>query len=276
MCFKKKSLQRFVSIVFNSGFIDNHGRYAREDSSASDDGGDSQSTVFIIGSGEYLTQTPVVTTQMQTPTSVVTVTSVPLLNNSLASSQSNNSIASNLNSFSNLTSSYSVSALPTSTISSERLVTFADAQFMRHIFWSFSFIFNTFLRQINCPLYMFHRWILFSLPFDSISISTLFFSLDFWSNLTMVKEENRQSSLSLSQDKVAPLPRNRKAAFASSGTIANRTTPMPPPRRANSQQRFVLSFLFFFSFFGFDYFFHPFHLCLMPQFLYILILNFYF
>lgn len=143
MC--KKSLQHFVSIVFNSGFIDNHGRYAREDSSASDDGGDSQSTVFIIGSGEYLTQTPVVTTQMQTPTSVVTVTSVPLLNNSLASSQSNNSIASNLNSFSNLTSAHSVSVLPTSTISSERLVD-------RHIrrrpmfaphFYSFSFMFLT-------------------------------------------------------------------------------------------------------------------------------------
>lgn len=106
----------------NSGFIDNHGRYAREDSSASDDGGDSQSTVFIIGSGDHLSQTPVVTTQIQTPTSVVTVTSVPIINNSLATSQSNNNIVSNSNNFSNLTSSYSVSALPTSSISSERLV----------------------------------------------------------------------------------------------------------------------------------------------------------
>lgn len=72
----------------------------------------------------------------------------------------------------------------------------------------------------------------------------------------MVKEENRQSTLSLSQDKVAPLPRNRKAAFVSSGSIANRTTPMPPPRRANSQQRFVFThlifyFCFFFFVFGF-------------------------
>lgn len=76
----------------------------------------------------------------------------------------------------------------------------------------------------------------------------------------MVKEENRQSSLSLSQDKVAPLPRNRKAAFASSGTITNRTTPMPPPRRANSQQRFVFTTLFFcfclIFVFGFVHTFH--------------------
>lgn len=116
-------LKLFIVLYsFTVGFIDNHGRYAREDSSASDDGGDSQSTVFIIGSGDYLSQNPVVATQMQTPTSVVTVTSVPLLNNSLASSQSNNSIASNLTNFSNLTSAHSVSALPTSAISNERLV----------------------------------------------------------------------------------------------------------------------------------------------------------
>lgn len=102
------------------GYIDNHGRYARDDSSASDDGGDSQSTVFIIGSGDYLNQNPVVTT---TPTSVVTVTSVPLLNNCIASSQSNNNIATtpSATNFSNLSSSHSVSALAPQN-SFERLV----------------------------------------------------------------------------------------------------------------------------------------------------------
>lgn len=102
---------------------------------------------------------------MQTPTSVVTVTSVPLLNNSLASSQSNNSIASNLNNFSNLTSAHSVSALPTSTISSERLVA-------RHIrrrpifaphFCLISFLFVHF-QKISCDKLtvrsLFHRSIL--------------------------------------------------------------------------------------------------------------------
>ncbi|XP_031628068.1 stromal interaction molecule homolog isoform X5 [Contarinia nasturtii] len=96
------------------GFIDNHGRYARDDSSASDDGGgDSQSTIFMIGSGDYLNQAPVVTTQ-----------SVPQLNNSITSAQSNNNIAvvSNSNNASNLTSAHSVTTLATPSISSERLV----------------------------------------------------------------------------------------------------------------------------------------------------------
>lgn len=66
---------------------------------------------------------------------------------------------------------------------------------------------------------------------------------DCFSNLTMLKDEYRQSTYSLSPDKVAPLPRNKKtpAYIPSGGTTAtNRTTvPMPPPRRANSQQRFV-------------------------------------
>lgn len=69
----------------------------------------------------------------------------------------------------------------------------------------------------------------------------------------MVKEESRQSTFSL-QDKVAPLPRNKKAAFVSSGSITNRTTPMPPPRRATSQQRFVfIVYYFFYSRFMFDF-----------------------
>lgn len=109
--------------IVQLGFIDNHGRYAREDSSASEDGGDSQSTVFIIGSGDYLNQTSVATTQC-TPTSVVTVTTVPLINNCLASHQSNNNIAvtSNSNNFSNLASAHSVNALSTPQNAIERLV----------------------------------------------------------------------------------------------------------------------------------------------------------
>lgn len=73
----------------------------------------------------------------------------------------------------------------------------------------------------------------------------------------MVKEESRQSTFSL-QDKVAPLPRNKKAAFVSSGSITNRTTPMPPPRRATSQQRFVFILYYFFSRFMFDFVKSPF------------------
>lgn len=110
----------FVSIVY-AGFIDNHGRYARDDSSASDDGGgDSQSTIFMIGSGDYMNQTSVVTT----PNNIATINSMPLLNNSISSSQSNNNIAaaSNSNNFSNLTSAHSVTTLTTPSISSERLV----------------------------------------------------------------------------------------------------------------------------------------------------------
>lgn len=120
--------------------LDNHGRYARDDSSASDDGGDSQSTVFMIGGGEFLNQTPVVTSQIQTPNNVVTVTSVPLVNSS-SSSQSNNNIAAaaaaaaavatNFNNFSNLTSAHSVSALTTPSILSERLVSFAPRETIR-------------------------------------------------------------------------------------------------------------------------------------------------
>lgn len=54
--------------------------------------------------------------------------------------------------------------------------------------------------------------------------------------MASVKEETRQSTISLNQDNVAPLPRNKKTAYVGS----NRATPMPPPRRATSQQRFVL------------------------------------
>lgn len=130
------------------GYIDNHGRYARDDSSASDDGGDSQSTVFIIGSGDYLNQNPVVTT---TPTSVVTVTSVPLLNNCIASSQSINNIATtpSATNFSNLSSSHSVSALAPQN-SFERLV--PASIFCLFVSIQRLFCFDFFL-FINCPFY---------------------------------------------------------------------------------------------------------------------------
>lgn len=54
-----------------------------------------------------------------------------------------------------------------------------------------------------------------------------------------VKEEFKQSTTSLTQDKVMPLPRNKKSTFVASGATASGTAPMPPPRRANSYQRFV-------------------------------------
>lgn len=131
-----------IVVIIHLGYLDNHGRYARDDSSASDDGGDSQSTVFIIGSGEYLNQIPPVTpttpptsaaAAAAASTSVVTVTSVPLAsninsnnhNNSLTSSQINSNIILTSNSpnvSSNMTSAQSVSALSSSQNSVERLV----------------------------------------------------------------------------------------------------------------------------------------------------------
>lgn len=140
------------------GYIDNHGRYARDDSSASDDGGDSQSTVFIIGSGDYLNQNPV-TTQCAA-TSVVTVTSVPLLNNCIASSQSNNNIATtpSATNFSNLSSAHSVSALaPQNSV--ERLVPFRRALFfcfclIHRTVCSFWFLF--FFINSCSKLFLFH------------------------------------------------------------------------------------------------------------------------
>lgn len=132
----------YCCCIVQLGYIDNHGRYARDDSSASDDGGDSQSTVFIIGSGEYLNQIPPATsTSPPTPavtaaagtaaasTSVVTVTSMPLAsntssnnhNNNLASSQINSNIILTSNS-PHLTSAQSVSALSSSQNSVDRLV----------------------------------------------------------------------------------------------------------------------------------------------------------
>lgn len=122
VCYKNVFIS-FVFIVFNSGFIDNHCRFTREDSSPSDDGGDSQSTIFVIGGGEYLNQTPSPTTS----NNIVAANTMPLSTNNLASSQSNNNhsviaAATNSNNFSNLTSAHSANVIATAPISSERLV----------------------------------------------------------------------------------------------------------------------------------------------------------
>lgn len=87
----------------------------------------------------------------------------------------------------------------------------------------------------------------------------------------MIKDEYRQSTYSLSPDKVAPLPRNKKspAYIPSATTVTNRTTvPMPPPRRANSQQRFVFySHTHFFCFCCRQMCLHFLFLFLCPEFL---------
>lgn len=149
----ERAFKYFIVIVFvfivQLGFIDNHGRYARDDSSASDDGGDSQSTVFIIGSGDYLNQTPSATTQCA-PTSVVTVTSVPLLTNCLVTTQSNNNIAvtSNPTNFSNLTSAHSVNVLSAPSNQIERLVFATNIVFsFIHVIYSRFFSDFTFSSQ---------------------------------------------------------------------------------------------------------------------------------
>lgn len=102
------------------GYIDNHGRYARDDSSASDDGGDSQSTIFIIGGSEILNQS---SSQPATPLS--TSAAMTNLVNPTATFSNTTPIASNcnaINNYSNLSSAHSVSAIFTSQNSCERLV----------------------------------------------------------------------------------------------------------------------------------------------------------
>lgn len=80
-----------------------------------------------------------------------------------------------------------------------------------------------------------------------------------------IKEETRQNTFSLAQDKVVPFPRNKKLPIVvSSGNLSNRSTPMPPPRRTNSHQRFVIILLLFrfvcffkcFNRCSFDFFWH--------------------
>lgn len=105
-----------------TGFmLENHGRYTREDSSASDDGGDSQSNIFIIGSDQY----PSATT-LCTSTSVITVSTVPMSSsmNTLSTQAINNTaVTSNTNNnHSNLTSAHSANSILMPQSSFERLV----------------------------------------------------------------------------------------------------------------------------------------------------------
>lgn len=49
----------------------------------------------------------------------------------------------------------------------------------------------------------------------------------------------RQSTLSLAQDKIVPLPRIKKIPTVLGGSLSVNKAPQPPPRRATSHQRFV-------------------------------------
>lgn len=93
-------------------------------------------------------------------------------------------------------------------------------------------------------------------------------------NLASVKEENRQSTFSLAQDKITPLPRNKKTSLVQM-TSSNRPTPMPPPRRANSHQRFVFLLQLFFRFFPLVFVAFCFCFCFILK-LFLLILLFLF
>lgn len=103
------------------GYIDSHGRFAREDSSNSDDGGDSQSTIFIIGGSDFPNQAPqsaappgisTVVSSVSlpastfsvatTPTSPTSPTANPICLATISSSQSANAINSNERLVSNL------------------------------------------------------------------------------------------------------------------------------------------------------------------------------
>lgn len=266
----------YTSLTTILGFMqDNTNRFTREDSSASDDNGDSQSqsTVFILG-GDY--QMPSTTAQYTSMTNVSASNAISTAS-SLATSQSlNNTIvtavaANATNSFSNLTSAHSASAILIPQGPFERLVCPDLSRFFRHFFWFFFFwnrsrccpsintlppsapqkmLYKPCLAEFNCISFFFSFLfspLLFFLPGPLFSPAehtrllsyTLFPSLaaNRCSNtMASVKEETRQSTISLNQDQVAPLPRNKKTAYVGS----NRATPMPPPRRATSQQRFVL------------------------------------
>lgn len=147
--------------VFHLGYLDNHGRYTRDDSSASDDGGDSQSTIFIIGGGEFLNQSQSVAPQC-TSINAITVTSVVNTCNStptnctyttVTTPTASNNIANN--NFSNMSSAHSASAIFTSQNSCERLVLFSFqlnfvGQPIRYwIGWAKYFIFVIVLSILN-------------------------------------------------------------------------------------------------------------------------------
>lgn len=84
--------------TFQIGHLDNHSRYSREDSSASDDGGDSQSTNFLIGSGELLNKTAIISNTASNST----LSQAGMIGNSstnLTSTQSASAILTHMNSY---------------------------------------------------------------------------------------------------------------------------------------------------------------------------------
>lgn len=203
------------------------------------------------------------------------------INSNLASSQANNStiLTSNSANLSNLTSAQSVNALSSSQNSVDRLVArihlidticrlFVFDPIQSNSKWQNKL--NSDFWFFSCCVFDIHGNALIHCSFTRV-FSTLRNNNNnnneySKSNLTMIKDEYRQSTFSLPQDRVAPLPRNKKMAYPiPSGTATNRTTPMPPPRRANSQQRFVFySFFMIYLFFRFLCFcFDLFLLCLI-------------
>lgn len=124
------NVEKSINVVFLicvSGYnIDNHGRYTRDDSSNSDDGGDSQSTIFIIGGGEILnqaqlSQASIANAPNVAPTSIVVA---PVSISSASTPTSPNTA--------NLTSSFSTSAInPQLSNSSERLVRHTRIKFIQ-------------------------------------------------------------------------------------------------------------------------------------------------
>lgn len=121
------NLEKSINVVFLicvTGYnIDNHGRYTRDDSSNSDDGADSQSTIFIIGGGEILNQA-----QLSQATNAIPSNAVPSggavtpASINTSSSFATTPTSPNPNT-TNLTSSFSTSAINTQLSNySERLV----------------------------------------------------------------------------------------------------------------------------------------------------------
>lgn len=93
-----QTLLSCIPRYFRIGYVDNPSRYSREDSSASDDGGDSQSTSFMIGSGELLNQTATISN----PASNSTSSQAAMIGNNftnLKSTQSASSISTHMNSY---------------------------------------------------------------------------------------------------------------------------------------------------------------------------------
>lgn len=124
---RNNTINSMFSFVLISGYIDSHGRYGREDSSASDDGNDSQSTIFIVGSGEFLNQPQSSTLNLSNAVTVASgATAVAATTPTTATSAAaftSTSPSNNPSNFSNLTSAHSASAIHTQVVSpNERLV----------------------------------------------------------------------------------------------------------------------------------------------------------